>query len=84
MTVAPSNAAQERAWDGVEGGWWAEHADLLEGVPARYDPALLDAAAIGPASYVLDVGSPCWRGRRCRATSGSPRSAARWPGARVT
>ena len=52
----PSNAAQERAWDGDEGGLWAVHADLLEQMPARYDAALLDAAGIAPGTRVLDVG----------------------------
>ena len=46
--VDPSNAAQERAWDGAEGELWAVHADLLEQMPARYDAALLDAAGIAP------------------------------------
>jgi SAM-dependent methyltransferase len=67
VTVAPSNAPQERAWEGAEGGRWAEHADLLEGVPARYDGALLDAAGIGPGSRVLDVG--CGTGSVTRAAA---------------
>ncbi|MDT7581718.1 MAG: hypothetical protein QOK35_2982 [Pseudonocardiales bacterium] len=67
MSVAPSNAAQERAWEGAEGDSWAEHADLLEGVPARYDAALLDAAAIGPDARVLDVG--CGTGSLTRAAA---------------
>jgi SAM-dependent methyltransferase len=54
--VDPTNAAQERAWDGTEGGVWAAHADLLEQMPARYDAALLDAAGIGPGARVLDIG----------------------------
>jgi SAM-dependent methyltransferase len=52
----PSNAAQERAWDGDEGELWAVHADLLENVFVRYDDALLDAAGIAPGTRVLDVG----------------------------
>lgn len=67
MSVAPSNTAQERAWEGPEGGYWAEHADLMEGVPARYDARLLDAAAIGPGSRVLDVG--CGTGSLTRAAA---------------
>ena len=47
--VAPSNAAQEQAWDGAEGGLWAVHADLLEKVFERYDGPLLDAARANPA-----------------------------------
>jgi SAM-dependent methyltransferase len=65
--VAASNAAQERAWEGAEGDCWAEHADLLEGMPARYDTALLDAALIGPGSRVLDVG--CGTGSLTRAAA---------------
>jgi len=54
--VAPSNAAQEQAWDGAEGGLWALHADLLEKVFERYDGPLLDAARIAAGVRVLDVG----------------------------
>jgi SAM-dependent methyltransferase len=67
VSVAPSNTAQERAWDGAEGGLWAVHADLLEQMPARYDPALLDAAAITPGARVLDVG--CGTGSVTRAAA---------------
>lgn len=64
VTTRP-NAAQERAWDGDEGGLWAVHADLLEQMPARYDAALLDAAGIDPGARVLDVG--CGTGSLTRA-----------------
>ena len=66
-SVAPSNTAQETAWDGNEGSRWAEHADLLEGMPARYDAALLDAAAVEAGSRVLDVG--CGTGSVTRAAA---------------
>lgn len=65
--VDPSNTAQERAWDGPEGGGWAAHADLLEGVPSRYDAALLDAAGLEDGSRVLDVG--CGTGSLTRAAA---------------
>ena len=65
--VAVSNAAQERAWDGAEGGLWAVHADLLEQMPARYDTALLDTAGITPGTRVLDVG--CGTGSLTRAAA---------------
>ena len=67
MSTAPSNAAQERSWDGAEGGIWARQADLLEGVPARYDAALLDAAGLDTRSRVLDVG--CGTGSITRAAA---------------
>ena len=66
-TADPSNAAQERAWDGAEGSTWAVHADLLEQVPARYDAALLNAAGIGAEARVLDVG--CGTGSVTRAAA---------------
>jgi SAM-dependent methyltransferase len=65
--TAASNAAQERAWEGSEGDRWAEHADLLEGTAARYDRALLAAAAIDAGSRVLDVG--CGTGSVTRAAA---------------
>jgi SAM-dependent methyltransferase len=65
--VAPANTAQQQAWDGHDGTVWAVHADLFEASAARYDPALLDAAAIGPASRVLDVG--CGTGSVSRAVA---------------
>lgn len=70
--VDPSNAAQERAWDGAEGDRWAEHADLLAGMPARYDSALLDAAALDDTARVLDVG--CGTGSVTRAAARRARS----------
>jgi SAM-dependent methyltransferase len=75
VSVAPSNAAQERAWEGADGQYWAANADLMEGTPARYDSALLDAAGIGAGSRVLDVG--CGTGSLTRAAAGrAPRGTA--------
>ena len=65
--VDPSNAAQEHAWDGAEGGLWAVHADLLEKVFERYDGPLLDAARIAAGARVLDVG--CGTGSLTRAAA---------------
>lgn len=72
--IHPSNLEQARAWDGDEGGYWAAHADRFDRGVARYDAAFLDAAAIGVADRVLDVG--CGNGRTTldaarRATSGT-------------
>lgn len=54
--VATSNLEQAKAWDGEEGAYWAEHADLFERGLAAYDSALIEAAGISPASRVLDIG----------------------------
>jgi SAM-dependent methyltransferase len=62
--IAPGNRAQYAAWDGEEGLFWAEHAAAFDRAVARYDPALLDAAAIEPTDRVLDVG--CGTGRTSR------------------
>ncbi|MCT7351536.1 methyltransferase domain-containing protein [Streptomyces sp. 15-116A] len=53
---APSNTEQARAWDGDEGAYWAKHADQFDRALRGYREALLDAAAIGRADRVLDIG----------------------------
>jgi SAM-dependent methyltransferase len=55
-TVDPGNAEQAASWDGPGGEFWAAHADRFERAPARYDAALLAAAAVQPGDRVLDVG----------------------------
>jgi SAM-dependent methyltransferase len=52
----PSNREQLRAWDGDEGAFWAEHAERFDRAVAEHHAALMDAAAVGPADRVLDVG----------------------------
>lgn len=59
LPVHPANRDQLRAWDGVEGGYWADHAEAFERSMAGYDRAFFDAAAITPADRVLDVGCGC-------------------------
>jgi SAM-dependent methyltransferase len=54
--VHPSNADAAAAWDGATGDLWSDNADLFDAGVARYLPAFLEAAAIEPASHVLDVG----------------------------
>lgn len=54
--VAPSNAEQAKAWDGDEGAYWAEHAEQFDRALRGYRAPLLDAAAIGRADRVLDIG----------------------------
>src|SRR4051794_5364364 len=67
LHVHPGNVEQLRAWDGAEGAFWAANADLFERAIAGFDPALLDAAGIGPRDRVLDVG--CGTGSPTRAAA---------------
>lgn len=64
LQVDPSNADQARAWDGDEGGFWAEHADQFDLTMRGYRARFLDVAAIGQAERVLDVG--CGAGEMTR------------------
>jgi SAM-dependent methyltransferase len=65
--VDPSNAAQAQAWDGDEGGYWADHAERFDRSLARYQPAFLEAAAIETGARVLDIG--CGTGETTRAAA---------------
>jgi SAM-dependent methyltransferase len=56
IPVHPGNLEQLHAWDGEEGAYWAANADAFERGIAGFDPAFLDAAAIGRADRVLDIG----------------------------
>ena len=62
--VDPSNTAQAEAWDGDEGAYWAQHAERFDAAVAAYDPPFLDAAGIGSADAVLDIG--CGTGHTTR------------------
>ncbi|WP_309114028.1 class I SAM-dependent methyltransferase [Saccharothrix sp.] len=64
VPVDPTNADQLTAWDGDQGAFWADHADRFDGGAARYHERLLDAARIGPADRVLDIG--CGTGKSTR------------------
>ncbi len=55
-TVDPSNVETAANWDGPGGDFWVEHADAFDAEVAAYLPTFLDAADIGPAARVLDVG----------------------------
>lgn len=63
--VDEANAEQFRAWNGDDAQDWVTNADRYEAASARYDPWLFDAAAIGSADRVLDVG--CGAGVSTRA-----------------
>lgn len=64
ISVHPSNAEQLRAWDGDEGGYWADHASYFDRSVAGYHEALLDAARIARTDRVLDIG--CGTGQTTR------------------
>ncbi|CAL9356016.1 2-methoxy-6-polyprenyl-1,4-benzoquinol methylase, mitochondrial [Actinosynnema sp. ALI-1.44] len=64
VPVDPTNSDQFTAWDGDQGGFWADHADRFDGGAARYHERLLDAARIDPADRVLDIG--CGTGKSSR------------------
>lgn len=59
-----ANTAQAEAWNGYEGGHWADHHERWNAVNDPFNDPLFAAAAIGPADHVLDVG--CGAGRTTR------------------
>jgi len=61
------NAEMASAWNGEEGEDWAARADRFDAASAAFDPALLEAAGIGAADRVLDVG--CGAGTSTRAAA---------------
>jgi SAM-dependent methyltransferase len=56
VTIDPTNAATAAAWDGPDGAHWVEWDHVYDRSIARYNEALLNAAAIGPGDQVLDIG----------------------------
>ncbi|MEU3842908.1 methyltransferase domain-containing protein [Streptomyces sp. NPDC028635] len=58
------NTEQAQAWNGPEGDHWARHQDRWNAVNEGFDEPLLDAAAIGRAHRVLDLG--CGSGQTTR------------------
>lgn len=65
MTIA--NAQMAAAWDGDEGAEWARDWQRYDRAVAGYHARLMDAAGIGPADHVLDVG--CGNGETSRAAA---------------
>jgi SAM-dependent methyltransferase len=53
------NVEQAEEWDGREGDHWVQHADRYDALSQRITPHLMEAAAIGAADRVLDVGCGC-------------------------
>jgi SAM-dependent methyltransferase len=64
LEVAPTNVEQAQAWDGDEGAFWAANAEQFDRAVASYHSRLMEAAGIGRADRVLDVG--CGTGKTTR------------------
>jgi SAM-dependent methyltransferase len=62
--VAPSNIDQAAAWDGDEGGYWAEHAERFDESLAPHHRRLLAALEMTEQTHALDVG--CGTGQTTR------------------
>ena len=63
-TTGIVNTGQSQAWNGYEGEHWAANADRYDRVNSGLNELLLDAAGIGEASSVLDIG--CGNGKLTR------------------
>jgi SAM-dependent methyltransferase len=64
VPIDSTNAGQLRAWDGDEGGYWAENAEYFDRSIAVYHERLMATAAVGERDRVLDVG--CGTGQTTR------------------
>jgi SAM-dependent methyltransferase len=75
VPVHPSNVEALRAWDGADGAYWVENEAAFDAGLERHDRPLFEAAAIGVADRVLDIG--CGNGQTTReAARRAPRGAA--------
>jgi SAM-dependent methyltransferase len=63
-SLHPSNRDAQRAWDGADGAFWAEHEARFDASLARFRAPFVDAAAIVPGERGLDVG--CGTGQSTR------------------
>ena len=71
MTDHVVNVEQAEEWDGREGDHWVQHADRYDAMSQRITPRLMEAAAVGTADHVLDVGCGCGLTTRTAARAAS-------------
>jgi ubiquinone/menaquinone biosynthesis C-methylase UbiE len=64
IEVHPFNADARRAWDGVDGAYWAANEAMFDDSLQRYRDRFLQACAIAPTDRVLDIG--CGNGQTTR------------------
>lgn len=64
ITVDPSNAEALSAWDGYDGGYWAEQEDVFDRSLQHYRDAFRAAAGLRRGEDVLDIG--CGNGQTTR------------------
>jgi SAM-dependent methyltransferase len=75
MTDHIVNVEQAEEWDGREGDHWVQYADRYDALSQHITPRLMEAAAIGGADRVLDVGCGCGLTTRTAARAASAGSA---------
>jgi SAM-dependent methyltransferase len=71
MTDHVVNVEQAGEWNGREGDHWVQHADRYDALSQRITPHLMEAAAVGAADRVLDVGCGCGLTTRTAARAAS-------------
>jgi len=71
MTDHVVNVEQAEEWDGQQGDHWVRYADRYDALSQRITPHLTEAAAVGAADDVLDVGCGCGLTTRIAARAAS-------------
>ena len=72
LKVDPTNTEQAKAWDGNDGGYWADNADRFDRAIARHHAPFMAAANISAHDRVLDIG--CGTGQTTREAARAARS----------